>query len=101
LALSACATAPALQRYSGTWDWRLETSSFTTDDGRGPWQLHAEGEAWEQINAPIAQSGAGPWGRAHLVVEGELSARGRYGHLGAYEREFRVTRVIEARLNRS
>lgn len=99
LALSACASTPAApQRYAGTWDWHFETSAFTTDDGQGPWWLHAEGEAWEQINAPFAAAGAGPWGRAHLVVEGELSAPGRYGHLGAYSREFRVTRVIEARL---
>lgn len=99
LALSACASTPAApQRYVGTWDWHFETSAFTTDDGQGPWWLHAEGEAWEQINAPFAASGAGPWGRAHLVVEGELSAPGRYGHLGAYTREFRVTRVMEARL---
>ena len=98
LALSACASTPAPQRYSGVWDWHFETSSFTTDDGQGPWWLHAEGEAWERINAPFAASGAGPWGRARLVVEGELSGPGRYGHLGAYQREFRVTRVIEARL---
>ena len=99
LALSACASTPtAPHRYAGTWDWPFETSAFTTDDGQGPWWLHAEGQAWEQINAPFAAAGAGRWGRAHLVVEGELSAPGRYGHLGAYAREFRVTRVIEARL---
>jgi hypothetical protein len=97
LALSACATPAAPQRYSGTWDWHFETSSFTTDDGRGPWWLHAEGAAWEQLNAPL-RAGGGPWGRVHLVVEGHLSAPGHYGHMAAYEREFRVTRVIEARL---
>lgn len=97
LTLSACASAPAetgAQRYSGTWDWHFETSSFTTDDGEGPWWLDAEGAAWEQLNAPLAQGG--PYGRVHVVVEGELSAPGRYGHLGAYQRRLHVTRVIEA-----
>jgi hypothetical protein len=99
LALAACASAPSgPQRYSGTWEWHFETSAFTTDDGQGPWWLHAEGSTWDQINAPLTRSGGGPWGRVHLVVEGELSAPGRYGHMGAYERELRVTRVIEATL---
>jgi len=99
LALSACATPPpAPQRYSGTWDWHFETSSFTTDDGQGPYWLRAEGDSWEHLNAPFQRAGAGPWGRAHIVVEGELSAPGRYGHMSAYEREFHVTRVIEATL---
>jgi hypothetical protein len=96
LALSACATPPHTERYSGTWDWHFETSAFTTDDARGPWWLHAEGAQWEQINAPLSEA-ASPWGRVHLIVEGELSKPGRYGHLGDYERQFRVTRVIGAR----
>lgn len=100
LSLAACASAaPASgQRFAGTWDWRFETSSFVTDDGQGPWWLSADGPTWEQVAAPLTQSGRGPWGRVRLVVEGRLSAPGRYGHLGAYEREFRVTRVIEATL---
>jgi hypothetical protein len=98
MALSACATAPspATHRYSGTWDWHFETSSFTTDDAEGPWWLHAEGEAWEQLNAPFRRAGEAPWGRLHVVVEGELSPPGHYGHMAAYDRELRVTRVIEA-----
>ena len=30
-----------------------------------------------------------------LVVEGELSEPGRYGHMGAYHRELRVTTILE------
>jgi hypothetical protein len=98
LALAACATAPSPQRYSGTWEWHFETSAFTTEDGQGPYWLVAEGVAWDEINAPIRNSGRGPYGQVHLVVEGELSAPGRYGHLGAYTNELRVTRVIAAHL---
>ena len=97
LALSACATTPTTARYSGTWDWHFETSSFSTDDGRGPWWLHADGAEWEQINAPLSEAGAGTWGRVHLIVEGELSPPGQYGHMAAYERQFRITKVLDVR----
>jgi hypothetical protein len=93
---STASEAPAT--YLGEWEWRFETSSFASSDGRGPWWLSGEGEVWEQISAPITQAGNGPWGRVRLTVEGELSAPGTYGHLGAYERELRVTRVIRAEL---
>lgn len=100
LALAACASAGATQptRYEGDWDWSFETSSFTTSDGRGPWWLSAESATWEALQAPLANAQRGPWGRVHVIVEGELSAPGHYGHLGAYQRELRVTRVIEARI---
>jgi hypothetical protein len=104
MALSSAAAACAYNNsepaaaYAGVWDWQFETSSFTANDGRGPWWLAAEGEAWEQLSAPIMRGGAGPWGRVRLVVEGELSAPGRHGHHGAYERELRVIRVIQAEL---
>jgi hypothetical protein len=99
LALAACATtAPAAgQHYSGTWEFHFETSAFVTDAGDGPYWLVGEGDVWPQLTAPFSQTGS-PWGRAHVVVEGELSAPGQYGHLGAYARELRVTRVIETQL---
>ncbi|HYD71622.1 MAG TPA: hypothetical protein VEF55_00680 [Candidatus Binatia bacterium] len=95
LALAGSASASTMQRFSGAWDWRFETSAFTTDGGEGPYWLVGEGRVWEQLNAPFGDRG--PWGRAHIVVEGTLSAPGQYGHLGAYSRQLRVTRVIEAR----
>jgi hypothetical protein len=94
----ASATSEPVSTYSGEWDWNFETSAFTTSDGRGPWWLSGEGDVWEHISAPITQGGNGPWGRVRLTVEGELSAPGTYGHMGAYERELRVTRVISAEL---
>ncbi len=98
LPLAACATPAGPKTYSGEWDWHFETSSFRAADGQGPYWLAAEGSAWDQIVAPLQRSGGGPWGRVALTVEGELSAPGQYGHLGAYERQLRVIRVIDARL---
>lgn len=101
LGLVGCATVgpSAVSRFAGVWDWRFETSSFAPEPASdGPWWLFADGDAWEQLSAPITRSGGGPWGRAHLLVEGELSAPGAFGHLSAYRRELRVTQVIEARV---
>jgi hypothetical protein len=97
--LAACVTTPAqqAQRYSGTLYWSFETSAFRTDDGQGPYWLSSE-TVWPQVVAPLQQAGRGPYGRVHLVVEGDLSPPGRYGHLGAYSNELRVTRVIESTL---
>jgi len=97
--LAACANASsAPQRFSGTWDWHFEMSSFTSDAGEGPYWLHGEGQVWEDLNRPFNEAGLGPWGQLRVVVEGELSAPGQYGHLGAYTRELRVTRMINAEL---
>jgi len=100
LVLAACASAARVraERFEGDWSGHFETSSFTTDDGRGPWWLSGDGAVWDALNAPLARAGRGPWGRLHIVVEAELSPPGAFGHLGVYERELRVTRVIEARL---
>ncbi|WP_395648153.1 hypothetical protein [Terricaulis sp.] len=100
LAIASCATpAPAqVQRFSGTFDWHFETSSFRPDDGGGPYWLSADGDAFEQIAAPLGHADRGTWGRFHIVVEARLSPEGRYGHMGGYRRELHVTRVIETRL---
>lgn len=97
-ALAACASAPAgPQRYAGNWEFQFETSGFVTDSGEGPYWLAAEGDNWPLLIAPFSDAGS-PWGRAHIVVEGELSPEGQHGHLGAYKRELRVTRVIASTL---
>ncbi len=97
LALAACATPPraAPQRYSGVLNWGIETSSFRTDDGQGPYWLSSD-TVWDEVIAPLR--GHGTWGRVHLVVEGVLSPSGAYGQMGSYVHELKVTRVIEARL---
>lgn len=96
--LAACASAPAgPRRFSGSWAFHFETSAFRTDAGEGPYWLAGDGDVWPQLTAPFTQAGS-PWGELYIVVEGELSAPGQYGHLGAYKHELRVTRVIESRL---
>ncbi|MGE0829178.1 MAG: hypothetical protein AB7O04_07495 [Hyphomonadaceae bacterium] len=103
--LTACATGArgdgpsqaGIQRFSGRWDFHFETSSFVTLAGDGPYWLAADGDVWPQLTAPFQATGS-PWGQLDIVVEGRLSPPGRYGHMGAYQRELQVTRVISSRL---
>lgn len=100
LVLAACASPASAraQRFSGSYDWHFETSSFRPDGGGGPYWLSGEGDTLERITAALGHSGRGTWGQFHIVVEGRLSEEGRYGHMGGYRRELHVTRVIETRL---
>jgi len=91
------------RRYAGVWQCSFETSAFTTTAGEGPYWLVAEGDVQRALTAPLnggtaGTPSSGPWGRVAIVVEGRLSHRGHYGHLGAYARQLQVDRVIEARL---
>ena len=98
-AFTGCASAPAGPgRFTGVWQWGFETSSFTTTLGEGPYWLFAEGDMHQALTAPLREAGGSPWGRVAIVVEGDLSPPGHYGQLGAYRRQLRVTRGIEARL---
>jgi hypothetical protein len=85
--------------YSGIVSLGFEMSAFSSDDGRGPYWFAVgdDGEVWRQVSAPLQERCGIDWGRVHLIAEGELSAPGEYGHLGAYERELRVFRVREVR----
>lgn len=100
LALAACASGPpgAPRRFVGVFEFQFETSAFQPLGSRDRYWVAGQGDAWRDLMAPIEQSGNGPWGQVEVVVEGYLSVRGAYGHLGVYERELWVTRVVEARL---
>lgn len=93
-------TPSGAQRFKGTFDFHFETSSFMSEDGQGPYWLSGEGDVWPQLTAPFRSTGR-PWGELAVEIEGELSAPGRYGHMGAYTRELRVTRVLSTTLIRS
>ncbi|MBL8548819.1 MAG: hypothetical protein JNJ73_02455 [Hyphomonadaceae bacterium] len=120
LALAACAATPGVEgeeetvnpantsggarRFKGVWDFHFETSAFAPENGgeggQGPYWLSGEGDVWRALTAPFGATGR-PWGEVAVEIEGELSGPGRYGHMGAYTRELRVTRVFSATLIRS
>jgi hypothetical protein len=71
-------------RYSGHFEFDFEKQVFRPCGQREEWW------AWG-MPADLQKS----WGqRTFVVVEGELSGRGRYGHMGRYPRQLRVTAVL-------
>lgn len=93
---AACTTAAQPQRWTGAYVFHFETSAFHPDGTREQWWVASANEtAAAQLHAALRTDAAGPpWGEARVTVEGTLSARGHWGHLGAYQRELTVTRVI-------
>lgn len=97
--LTACAHAePRVARWSGVYSFHFETVAFHPAGSDEQWWVVMEtDQAREALNAAIAAApGEGPWGDAFVTIEGAISAPGQYGHMGAYQREVRVTRVLSA-----
>ncbi len=71
-------------RYSGHFEFDFEKQVFRPCGQREEWW------AWG-MPADLQKS----WGqRTFVTVEGELSGRGKYGHMGRYPRQIRVTAVL-------
>ncbi len=81
------------RQYSGLYDRAFERSAFTLENSSCTvWLTGHLDEACKLVGG--CQKGSKFVMR--LTVSGELSPSYRYGHLGAYERELRVNRVLYA-----
>ena len=83
-----------LERYSGLFRQGFEQSDFYPDDGGGPWWLSYDGDFWTRIEPFNEGAGRGNHVLVRIEVAGELSPVGRHGHLGAYQRELTVERLL-------
>lgn len=98
---AGCSTSPAsqsgvqLEQYSGLYRQGFEQSDFYPDDGGGPWWLAYDGDFWSRIEAFGEGAGRGNHVLVRIAVTGQLSAIGRHGHLGVYERELNVERLLK------
>jgi hypothetical protein len=54
-------------------------------------------EWWSWSGQSIIEADPRGWGRVFVVVEGQVSPRGSYGHLGRYPRQIIITSVLEVR----
>jgi hypothetical protein len=77
--------------YSGEYFYNFESSSFTPDGARNCWVV--KGGIRQAEIAP--KDGSSPWGSAHVIVRGILSAPGHYGNLGACTRVLVVVEVLK------
>ena len=87
LAFAGCAT-PTERIYRGEYFQNFENSALMPDDGGARWCLRSP-----QLDERLG--GQGTTVQAKVVVRGQLSRKGHYCGLGAYERILTVTEVLE------
>lgn len=94
--LTACAspTGGGERRYSGLYTEGMETMLFQAEGRDERWAVSSGYEGLQAAAPPRADPNDGF--TICATVEGRLSPRGRYGHLGMFPHELAVTRVIEA-----
>src|SRR5262245_1171843 len=74
---------PYVGVYSGYYSRGRELSFFQPQGSSERWWL----SNYEKIEATQAAQNS----EIYLVVQGSITPKGRYGHLGAYDRELRVS----------
>ena len=91
----ACHEAPTTfgPNFSGQFSAGFEVSSFQPCGSDEQWWVEDGSDLYQRYN----QLGLPEYAPAFAAVEGVLSAPGTYGHLGAYSRQFQVTRVLAVR----
>jgi hypothetical protein len=91
---------PTPGTFRGVYQTAFEMIAFTPcNSGERWWVTPVNAPGWNSLQRalhridPIA-SGPGRVQRAYVELQGDTSATGQFGHLGAYTRELRVTRVL-------
>jgi len=94
---AACGAPPDV--FAGRFESGFETSAFHPCGSEEQWWVTADSGAWARLHAPPARTDSGGYLEAVAFVRlrGRRSPRGEYGHVGAYDRELRVTEVLEVR----
>jgi hypothetical protein len=95
LFLTRCDSNEAKHQYEGFYSWGFEVTGFSPCGSDEVWWTGGEGLV-ERYNT----LGVEQYQEVYAVLVGTRSDTGEYGHLGAYDREFDVTRIVEMRLKR-
>ena len=95
---SSCSHFPVSEKYSGVYVSMFEVSEFTVSDekwiGQKWWlsgDLQELLDKCQKNKVPIACQ------PIYVEVSGKLSRKGNYGHLGQYDRELQVDKVLSAK----
>lgn len=94
--LTACSTpsgTDGLETVAGLYSQGFEVDALRPCGSDAAFWVTA-GEELRRRYADVAQ---GQYDEVFVIVRGERSARGRYGHLGAYPYTFAVRDVVEVR----
>lgn len=84
------------ETYRGVVSFGFEVSSFAPCGGDQQWWV-TDGDALLELQTRYNDLVEFPYTKAYARLKGNRSRIGEYGHLGAYQREFEVTEVIEVR----
>ena len=83
-------------RFRGTYEFGSERSVFRPEGDRGKWWVTGNVDELRQRFVALSREESAEFnGPVPVVLVGELSGKGEFGHLGAYKRELRVTQVVE------
>jgi hypothetical protein len=85
-------------RYVGHVAFGFEVSAFHPCGSDEQWWIAGGGDALLDLQDRYWALGLNPYEMAFAELEGLQSGKGEYGHLNAYQREFRVLDVRDVRL---
>ena len=97
--LAGCAsvtTEPVPEIHAGFYRAGFEEDGFSPCESGEEWWV-VDGQ---ELRARYAETAERDYEPVYAVVRGETGPRGAFGHLGAYDRELRVTEVLEVRAPR-
>ena len=83
--------------YVGTMSFGFEESAFRPCDRTEQWWI-VGGEVVVDLQSKYNDFGVNWYEPVYAELKGDPSNKGEFGHLGAYEREFEVSDVVEVRL---
>jgi hypothetical protein len=91
----SCGADLSEREYRGHYRWGFEVSEFRPCGSSEKWWATGDPASLRRVHDTPAP---GPVQELFVVWYGKPSAKGAHGHLGAYSREFKVARLVEARL---
>lgn len=83
--------------YEGIVTLGFEVVSFAPCRGGEQWWMTG-GDGFDELQTKYNSLTELPYEPVYAVLKGDRSGQGEYGHLGAYQREFEVSEVVEVRL---
>jgi len=95
LPLMACSSTPPPDTYSGYYRQGFEQSDFYTLDGEGPFWLNGAEAVFTQLqDYLVPKQGRSSFITVKMTVEGQVSKKGEFGHIGRYPKQLYATRIV-------